>query len=164
MSDKIIAHMIFEIMGRPAEHVKETLNNLVVKLGSEQGVNITNKQEHEPKKVDKNSDLYTTFAEIELEIDHLKRFFDLIFTYFPANAEIISPRNLKLRNEDLNELGNQLIGRLHQYDSITKSVMAERTALLNKLKGSGVNLEELFEGLRKEVEKPEKSKNKTKKS
>ena len=31
--DKIKAHLIIEIMGRPPEHIKEALNNLVVKNG-----------------------------------------------------------------------------------------------------------------------------------
>jgi hypothetical protein len=134
MPDKIQANMILEIMGRPPEHLKEALNTLVVKLGSEKGVEILTKNYHEPKKIEDSEDLFTAFAELLIEFDELGNFFGVIFAYMPAHIEIIKPESIKLANSDLNDTGNTLIQRLHSYDAIAKKMIHEREFLLNQLK------------------------------
>ena len=134
MPEKLQAQMILEIMGRPAEHVKEALNALIVKLGSEQGVNILDKKCHEPASVKDHSDIYTTFADITLELDEIGHYFFIIFAYMPSHIEIVQPEKFLLANFDLNDIGNGLIQRLHNYDAVTKNALAERNFLLEKIK------------------------------
>jgi len=131
--EKIQATMIFEILGRPAEHIKTALASLVDKIGAEKGIKVIEKTIHEPTEVKESKDLYTTFAEVSVEFDSLANYFGTIFTYMPANIEIISPVKFDISNLDLNELGNKLIARLHEYDSITKKFIYERNFLLKKL-------------------------------
>ena len=53
MNDKKIkAAVIFEMMGRPPEHLKETMNKLIDTIGQEKGVNILKKKIHEVKKIE----------------------------------------------------------------------------------------------------------------
>lgn len=132
---KIHVNLIFEILGRPPEHIKEALNTLVIKLGSEKGVKITSKTYHEPKKIDdpKAKDLYTAFAEVSLELESLADYFKIIFTYMPANIELVSPESIQLNNFELNELANALLQRLHNYDAVTKNVVFERDMFMKKL-------------------------------
>lgn len=132
---KIQVNLIFEILGRPPEHIKEALNTLVVKMGSEKGVKILSKQYHEPKKVEdpKAHDLYTAFAEVTAELDTLANYFQIIFQYMPANMEIVSPESITLNNFELNELANALLQRLHNYDALTKNVVFERDMFARKL-------------------------------
>lgn len=128
--------MILEMLGRPAEHVKEALNTLVVKLGAEKGINVTNKNYHEPKLAEGSKDLFTTFAEIEAELDTIDIYFMLLFAYLPSHIEIISPEKLSFMNYEFNELGNKITARMHDYDAITKKSMSERDFLLQKLQES----------------------------
>jgi hypothetical protein len=132
---KIQVNLIFEILGRPPEHIKEALNTLVIKMGSEKGVKILSKQYHEPKKVEdpKANDLYTAFAEVTLELDSMGDYFKIIFTYMPANIELVSPESISFNNFELNELSNALLQRLHNYDAITKNVVFERDMFAKKL-------------------------------
>ncbi len=130
---KIQAQMVLEILGRPAEHVKTALAQLVEKLGSEKGVKITDKTIHEPRAIEK-SDLFTTFVEVSLEFDSMTNYFRVVFSYMPAHIEIISPESLTVKNTELTELGNSILTRLHQYDSVTKAVLADRGNLIAKLK------------------------------
>ncbi len=132
--EKIQASLIIEILGRPPEHVKESLATLVTKLGSEKGVKILNKQIHPPVPVKDSKDLFTTFAEIDLELDTLANYFGVLFAYMPSHIEITSPEKLAISNIDLNELANVLVQRLHNYDAIAKQIITERDILLNKLK------------------------------
>ena len=152
MADKILGRMIIEIMGRPAEHIIKTLEMVVDKLGQEKGIVITLKKIHECRNVEGSKELFTTFAEVEAEFDSTNVFLGIIFAYMPSNVEIISPQNFKLTNEEFSSLGNNLVARLHGYESIMKKLVADREIMINKL----TNYE-------KKVEiKPEKKKQKKK--
>ena len=76
--DNIRADMVFEILGRPAEHLKLALSQLIEKLCSEKGMKILNKTVHEPVEVKETKNLYTTFAEVSLECDLIENFIDTI--------------------------------------------------------------------------------------
>ena len=67
--------------------------------------------------------------EAEYELASILRVFGIIFAYFPAHVEILSPRDLKLGNEELNDISNNLIARLHNYDAIVKKLMFEKDQL-----------------------------------
>jgi len=130
----IQANLILEILGRPAEHVKEALDTLVTKLGAERGVKLIDKNCHEPRPVENSPDLFTTFAEVTLELESLDNYFGLLFAYMPSNIELIHPEKITMTNTGLNDLGNKLAARLHEYDAITKKALMEYEIVTNKLK------------------------------
>lgn len=142
-------HFVIEILGRPADHVKEALNTIVVKIGSEQGVKIIEQKYHDPIPVKESKDLFTAFAEVVAELDSIMNYFGIIFAYLPAHIEIIKPENLSFISSDFNDVGNRLVQRLHDYDAITKKVLMERDMLLEKLKEVAP---ELFETEKKRIE------------
>lgn len=137
--EKIRARMIFEVLGRPAEHVKEALNTMVIKLGSEKDIEVLEKNYHEPKKIEESDDLFSTFAEVELEVPSIERYFGILFSHFPSNVEVLSPRNFKLGNEDFNAMSNALIAKLHEYDAVSKKLLNERKILLRGLEKEGID-------------------------
>ncbi len=137
---KFQANMILEILGRPQEHVKEALNALVTKLGSENGIKLLEKTHHEPIPVENSKDLFTAFAELTLELESLNNYFGIMFAYMPAHIELVQPEKITLGNIDLNELGNKLIQRLHDYDAITKKALVENEILVKKLQEIAPNL------------------------
>jgi len=127
------SNIILEILGRPKEHVIEALNILVSKIGTEQGVKIIDKTLHDPIPVQDSKDLFTTFAEILVELDSLENYFGIMFAYMPSNMEIIKPEKISLSNQDLSQLGYKIIHRLHDYDAITKKALIENEILIKKL-------------------------------
>lgn len=157
--EKIHASLILEILGRPKENVAEALNTVVVRMGAEKGVKILNKTYHEPNPIEK-SDLFTAFAEVELELDSLMTYLTVIFTYMPSNIEIIRPEKITLNNIEMNEIGNSLVQRLHHYDALAKNVLAERNILAKKLQEVAPHL---FQkpSEQKSEEKPAKKKKKS---
>lgn len=132
--EKIQVQFILEIMGKPPEHAFEALKNLVDKIAGEKGIKIIEKNLHEPVPLKDSKELYTTFAEITAELDTIENYFAIIFSYFPSNIEVISPKDFSLSLNKLNELGNFLVGRLHEYDSVAKTLVGENTILMNKLR------------------------------
>ena len=134
---KIKANFIIELMGRPPEHIKEALNTLAIKMGSEKGVSILNKKYHDPKPIEKSNNLFITFAEIDVEFETLDAFFSILMGYMPSHAEIYEPDKFKLDVNNLNGLGNFILSKLHRYDAIAKRALTEKNVLfeqLNKLK------------------------------
>ena len=162
--EKLRANLILEILGRPKEHIVEALNELVNKLGSEGGIKIIEKKIHEPISVKEAKDLFTTFADVLIELDSLENYFGIMFAYMPANFEIINPEKLTLSNVNLNDLASKLIHRLHDYDAITKKALVDNELLAKKLHEVAPHLFKQQENTQTtEVEKKETKAKKTRK-
>src|SRR3989338_927354 len=156
---KIQASLIIEILGRPPEHITEALHTVVTKIGAEKGIKVLNKTYNEPIKAQDSKTLYTAFAEVDVELDSLHHYFGLIFMYMPANIEITSPEKLTIQNLELNELGNALLQRLHNYDAVAKKMIAETSYLTESLKHYAPHLfKEKEEVSQEEEKKPKENK------
>lgn len=131
---KIQAAVILEMLGRPAEHLTETLNNLVKEIGSEKGIKVVESKVYDPKEMENQKDMFTTFADLIIEVDNLEWIIVLMFKYMPAHIEIISPENVNLKNNAWNEFLNELASRLHRYDEVARALQAEKMILENKLR------------------------------
>ena len=142
-SDKIKTSLIFEILGRPPEHIRETLNQFIDKLGEQKGIKVTKKEIHEPhlaEKRDKKGNiigmsegLFVTFAEVEVEVDNLSLLFGIVVHMLPCNIEIIEPAELRLKNFDLSSALCELAVKIHKYDEIAKSCLIDRDNLVKEI-------------------------------
>ncbi|MFA6023297.1 MAG: hypothetical protein WC781_04370 [Candidatus Pacearchaeota archaeon] len=131
---KIVTSFVLEILGRPAEYIIESIEQLIETMEKENGIKITQKTIHEPKKVEESKDLFTTFAEIEAEFDDFTSIINIIFKYPPSHFEIISPEEFRLKNSDISNLITAIILKLHRYDEIAKKITVDNAMLQNKLK------------------------------
>lgn len=172
---KIKATLIFEILGRPKEHVIATLEQLITTIGSEKNVEVTHKKIHEVKlfeNKDKDGniihneagkELYSTFAEVELEAKTLFILIGICFKYMPAHIEIIEPDEFVINNFDVNLLLNEIAAKIHQYDALAKTAMMQNHILAQKFQemsqqpGTEKNIQ-IIEQEKTNSEKPKKSK------
>jgi hypothetical protein len=160
MTDKKIkAAIIIEMMGRPPEHLSSTMDKLLEIMGQEKNIAITNKKIHELKKVEHKDEkgkiieipedrqLYSTFAEIDLEADHAMDLMALCFKYLPSHIEIIEPQDFTMNNFDLSSIFNEIATKMHYYDAIAKAALTNNQILTNKLKAlmqkSGLTLKDI---------------------
>lgn len=172
--EKLKVQLVFEIIGRPAEHIVAGLNGLIDKLGKEHGVKVLESTVHPPIAAKDSKDMFTTFAEVTLELDTLNYLFGIVFAYMPAHVELISPEKLPLTNHDIGHLASSILHRLHDYDAVAKRLIFERDAFSNKLKEvsiteyaklTGQTVQPVkFEEIKKEVVKKSPKKAKTKKT
>ena len=145
----ITARFILEIIGRPPEHLVETLEKLIESMNNEKGVKVISKDIKEPVEMkgseqvqafpDKDAErkqksFYTTFAEVEVETEEIFDLTLLMFKYMPAHIEIISPELIALTNNGWGTILNEIVIRLHQYDEIARVVQVEKQVLENKLR------------------------------
>lgn len=157
---KIQASLILEILGRPKDNVTTALNELVKKISLENGIKILEKNVHEPVQVKETEDLYTSFADILVELDSLEHYFGILFAYMPSNFVIISPEKVNVTNINFNDLAHKLISRLHDYDAITKKALIDNEALLKKLQEVAPNLFQQTHETNKKIDKFIKGKTK----
>ncbi len=143
MAKKIKATAIFEVLGRPKEHLVESLKELLEAISKEKGLKITSKKIHEPKEFEnkngqassfsKDNPLFTTFSEVDVEADGVMNMIKLCFGYMPAHVEITEPEDFSLNNSEINSILNELILKLHNYDAIAKSAIINNKALANQI-------------------------------
>ncbi len=161
--NKINATFIVEILGKPKEHVKESLDNLIGKINDEKGVMIVEKTVHEPRELEIKEEksekpqikdkLFTSFAEIEANFENINSLLFVVFNYMPSNVEINNPETFVFKNSYLGELLTGIILRLHKYDEVTKKVVQDNAILENKLRMLGEYVKE--KGLEIKEEKKE---------
>lgn len=145
----ITAVLILEIIGRPPEHLVETLKQIVGKMGEEKGVVINKHKIHDPHELKDKKDFFTTFVEIEVEVEEILYLAMLMFKYMPAHIEVIEPELIALTNNGWNDIMNELTRRLHGYDEIARVMQMENSMMKKKL-------EEIIEAVKKKEEKKKK--------
>ena len=139
------ANIVIEMMGRPKAHLSKTMRDFVKRLSSEEGVEIIGEKIHNPKKIEqkdkegkvikfeKGQELYSNFAELEIQTNTLFKLISIVFTYMPSHIEIIEPRDFKIENFDLSAILNEITKKLHQYDAIAKNSIMQNRLLAKKL-------------------------------
>ncbi len=138
--EPIQIQIVLEVLGRPAENVRQALASVVTKLASEKGVKVLERTFHEPAPVPNAQDLYTAFVEVTLEFQTLEQYFGVLFAYMPSHVELIYPEKIVLDNAALNQFANQLMHRLHNYDAVVKNIMLERDILLKRIEQEAPHL------------------------
>ena len=156
----IKAMLVLEVIGKPPEHLVEALEELIKKMDEEKGVKVREKKINEPviikdaKTGEENKQgFYTTFAEIEVEVEDILYLAVLMFKYMPSHIEIIEPELIALTNSGWNDIFNELTRRLHGYDEVTRVLQVERNILEQKLKA-------ILEERKENTETPKKTKKK----
>ena len=162
MADKIRTKFIFEILGRPPEHIKITPNQFIDKLEEVPEVKVEERVVHEPKLIEegKGTGLYSTFAEVELTTDTLAIVVDIVLQMLPSHVEILEPAEIKFKNFELSSLLSSLAIKIHKYDELAKVSIMDRNSLVKQLEEMKAKIEELEKGGKKKkvAKKVEKKK------
>lgn len=162
---KIRAEIILEVIGKPPEYLKETLENLAKSIEGEKGVQVIEKEINEPILMKDQKEFYTSFAELEIEVEEIINLAAIILKYMPSHVEIISPEIIHSTNAHWNDVLNETLIKLHGYDEIARVIQTEKMILEKKIRElmeSKKNVEENEKSENKEVKKDDKPKRKNK--
>jgi hypothetical protein len=152
--NKIRALFIFEILGKPPEHIKISLEKMIDELAKQKGLEIVRREIHEPKIIDNKDDknenkensLYSTFAEVEVVASDLKLIMAIVLNMLPSHVEILEPTDFVIKNFDLSSLMTELTLKMHKYDEIAKVLILERNNLLKRLNENDKMVREIVDG------------------
>ncbi|MBU2589212.1 MAG: hypothetical protein KJ939_05690 [Nanoarchaeota archaeon] len=128
---KIVARIIIEVLGSPKNHIEETMKLIIDKLKEEEGINLLKRTTYESEQ--QENGLWSTFSEVELEVIGIQRLLDVCFDYMPSTIEILDPAGLEIDSNNMAEILNDLMAKLHRYDMLLKNFNAENTILKEKL-------------------------------
>jgi len=124
--DHIRFRAIIEILGRPKEHVEETLKKYIEKIKEDSDLIILNEDYAEAKQ---QETMWSTFVELELVVKGVQKMIGFCFDYMPSSIEILKPEQLTFNNRDMIAFLNDLQAKLHNVDMITKQLNAENNFL-----------------------------------
>jgi hypothetical protein len=133
VEEKLTAIMIIEVAGRPPQYLIDSMKAHIDKLNTIKGVRLVSSKISEPAIVESEKDLYTCFAEVEVQTDGLAKLMDLMFDFMPSSVEIIEPIDLQLNCQEATMFMNDLSGRLHRYDEVTKIMQMQLQQMAAKL-------------------------------
>jgi len=130
----INAILIVEILGKPAEHLTEALKDIIEKMTGGDGINVVDSTINTPRPLEKQPGFFTSFAEIEVNVESVNHMVSLMFNFMPSHVEILSPEKIAMSNNNWNDILNELIRKLHQYDELAKILQMEKKVLEDKLR------------------------------
>lgn len=132
--DRLIhSTIILEIIGKPPEHLIKTLENIIERIDKEKGVSVTGKKINETVPIKDNEEFYTTFAEVDIEVEDILNLAIIMFKYMPAHVEVIEPELVALTNTGWTDILSELTRRLHGYEEIARMLRLQNSNMQKKL-------------------------------
>ncbi len=159
----IHTRIVLEIIGKPKEHVKETIEGYVKKINNDTKNVIVKKFMNEIKPIEK-SDMFSTFVELEMLIKGFEELSFFCFNYMPASIEILEPNKILADANKMTNLFNDFQSKLHRADFLAKTLSQKNEVLITNfslmiknmlfilLKDKGMTLKDIcrFTGLKEE--------------
>jgi len=122
----IKAVAIVEIMGKPREHVEETMRLYIEKMKKEKDIKMTSA---DISGAEEKEGYFSTFAEVEFLAKTPSRVADYCFDYMPSSIELVEPDSIRFDSHQLSNFFNDLQARLHKLDMLVKKLRAENEVL-----------------------------------
>ncbi len=122
----IHARVIIEMMGKPKEHVEQTLKDYVVQIEKAEKIRIAAKQFAEMRETE---GLFSTFVELEGYFKGVSTLVGFCFDYMPSSVEILAPEHMVFTNVVTTQLVNDLQAKLHTMDMMLKKLNNENEFL-----------------------------------
>jgi hypothetical protein len=128
---------IIEILGKPKEHVEETLKGYVDKIKQDTDLVVLNVNISNAEEKDK---LFAAFAEIEMVVKGIPKLIGFCFDYMPSSVEILKPEEFGMKASTVQDILNDLQARLHAVDMIVKKQKNENDFLRKNMNTSIKNV------------------------
>ena len=131
----IQSRAIIEVVGKPKEHVEEALKEYIDKIKNNSEIEVLKYDVSEAKEVEDErvKGLFGLFVEIEILVKDLPTLTGFCFDYMPSSVEIIEPKELKIKENQLSAFINDLQGKLHSLDMLVKQLNQRDGFLKNNI-------------------------------
>ena len=132
---KIKVKIVIEILGSPKEHVEKTMKGVIEKLKNEKEIKMLRETTYEAEQLESEQlkNMWSTFSDIEIEIENISELMGLCFDYMPSSIDILEPHKMDLETTKIAEFMNDLLAKLHKLDMMLKNAIAENTILKKQL-------------------------------
>ena len=131
---KLTVRMVLEVLGTPKEHVEKTIKQIMERFREEEGVKVILSKAYEAEKI---KAFWSTFCDLEFQVENIESLIDICFNYMPSSLEIIDPAEVNIKINQLNNILNDLMSKLHGYDMIIKDINARKQLEMIKKQKEG---------------------------
>ena len=125
----ILTRMIIEIVGKPKEHVEKALSDLMDHMRKNKDVTIMREHIEPVKEVEEkgkeSTDMWGTFAEVEVLMNGLPNLVGFCFDYMPSSVEVLEPEGFKLQARDVASFLNEMQAKMHNLGIAIKKLKNE---------------------------------------
>ena len=101
--ETITVRAVIEVLGKPKEHVEETLQKYIENIVKDERYTVTEKEVAEIKQQGEGA-LWMNFGELEFTTNNLEHVTSFCFDYMPSIIEIIKPTDISFNNFDLSHI------------------------------------------------------------
>lgn len=155
MISMVKARSIIEIVGGPKEYVDKAMGIVIKKLQDDEKITLLKEKVFEAKQIE-GKPLFSCFCEVDIEVKDMVDLFGFGFDFMPSSLEIYDPTEFHVNARVMNEMFNELMAKMHQYDMVVKNIYAQNLVLKRKYGVLGEKKEE------PKKEEPQKEGNKDK--
>lgn len=126
----IEARLTIEMMGRPKKALQNALETVVKEIKEQNKVEKVHYSK--PKKVGKT--LFTAFTEFIVSVEDYGKLMGIIVDYIPTIVEILSPQNINIGMEELQDSLNDFVTMINGFDRQLKVAQSKNASLERELK------------------------------
>ncbi len=109
----LIVKMIFEMVGKPKEHIEKTLKAYMTNIKTDERVHCLS-EEYAPVEKTDDGDFFTGFCDADLLVQNLETLNWLMVNFMPASIEILEPAEFKLEARHIQNWLNDMVAKLHE--------------------------------------------------
>jgi hypothetical protein len=120
--------VIFEIIGKPKEHIEQTMKAYLENVKAENGI-ITLHSEVEAGE-ELEDDMFGVVGEVELLVPSIDKLSWLAINFSPASIEVIEPEKIIFQQKDINHWANDFLAKLHEIGILQKSAKSQQEGLI----------------------------------
>lgn len=119
---------IFEIIGKPKEHIERTLKAYLENI--KQDTTIVVLEEDYEKAEEIEDGLFSVMVEVEFLMPDFEKISWLCINFSPASVEILNPKSITLDQKTVTHWINDLLSRLHEIGAVQKSLQSQTNVLI----------------------------------
>jgi hypothetical protein len=101
--------VILEVVGKPKEHVDESLKEYVKKIKADKSYTIIKEKSEKAEKMENG--LFSAFSEMEMLMKDTLVLLNFCFDYLPSSVEIVEPERVIVKNSEFGDFVNDLLAR-----------------------------------------------------
>jgi hypothetical protein len=127
MNEAIIFRSILEIVGKPKEHIEQTMDMYIDKIKKDRNLKIISIDKPEAESHEK--DLFSVIAELEIKAKTAGDLMLFCYEYMPGSVEILEPGELIYKAHEFTGFINDIQSKLHKVDMLVKNLSAENQVI-----------------------------------
>jgi hypothetical protein len=121
-------NVIFEIVGKPKEHIENTLKAYIENIKQEEKIHTIKEEYEEADEMEEG--IFSTVAEIEMLLPNIEKLTWLCINFSPASVEILEPDSKTISQKEMGDWLNDLLSRLHEIGMVQKNLKGQYDILV----------------------------------